>query len=102
MFIKLVEITGWVSPMVLVKKKTDKLRVCVDYRKLNACTQKNHFPKIIHHITLRGGRSACLLHIHGWLCRLQSNFHSNTRCSQYDVHHSLGHFCMGGHAIWIV
>lgn len=37
-FIKLVEITDWVSPMVLVKKKNEKLRVCVDYRKLNACT----------------------------------------------------------------
>ena len=37
-FIKLVEITDWVSPMVLVKKKNEKLRVCVDYGKLNACT----------------------------------------------------------------
>lgn len=30
-FIRLVEITVWVSPMVLVKKKNGKLRVCVDY-----------------------------------------------------------------------
>lgn len=30
--------------MVLVKKKNGKLRVCVDYRKLNFCTQKDHFP----------------------------------------------------------
>lgn len=43
-FIKPVEITDWVSPMVLVKKKNGKLRVCVDYRKLNACTEKDHFP----------------------------------------------------------
>lgn len=43
-FIKPVEITDWVSPMVLVKKKNGKLRVCVDYRKLNARTQKDHFP----------------------------------------------------------
>ncbi|PTQ27291.1 hypothetical protein MARPO_0207s0002 [Marchantia polymorpha] len=43
-FIKPVEITDWVSPMVLVKKKNGKIRVCVDYRKLNACTQKDHFP----------------------------------------------------------
>ena len=42
--IKPVEITDWVSPMVIVKKKNGKLRVCVDYRKLNACTQKDHFP----------------------------------------------------------
>jgi hypothetical protein len=42
-FIRPVEITDWVSPMVLVRKKNGKLRVCVDYRKLIACTQKDHF-----------------------------------------------------------
>lgn len=29
--------------MVLVKKKNEKLRVCVDCRKLNANTQNYHF-----------------------------------------------------------
>lgn len=43
-FIRLVEITNWVSRMVLVRKKNGKMRVCVDYKKLNACTQKNYFP----------------------------------------------------------
>jgi hypothetical protein len=43
-FIKLVEITDRVSPMVLVKKKNGKLRVYVDYRKLSVCTQNDHFP----------------------------------------------------------
>ena len=42
-FIKPVEIMDWVSPMVLVKKKNGKLKVCMDYRKLNAYTQKYHF-----------------------------------------------------------
>ena len=43
-FIKPVEITDWVSPMVLIKKKNGKLRVCVNYKNLNTCTQKDHFP----------------------------------------------------------
>ena len=43
-FIKPVDITGWVSSMVLVKKQNGKVRVCVNYRKLNVCTQKDHFP----------------------------------------------------------
>jgi hypothetical protein len=30
-FIKPVEITDWVSPMILVKKKNGKLQVCIDY-----------------------------------------------------------------------
>ena len=42
--LKPVEITDWVSSMVIVKKKNEKLRVYVDYRKLNACTQNDHFP----------------------------------------------------------
>ena len=43
-FIKPVEITDWVSSMVLVKKKNGKIRVCIDYRALNKRTQKDHFP----------------------------------------------------------
>ena len=43
-FIKPVEITDCVSPMNLVKKKNGKLRVCVDYRKLNVWTQKDRIP----------------------------------------------------------
>jgi hypothetical protein len=39
-----VEITDWVSPMVLVKKKNGKIRVCIDFRALNKQTQKDHFP----------------------------------------------------------
>ena len=38
------EITDWVLPMVIIKKENRKLRVYVNYRKLNACTQKDHFP----------------------------------------------------------
>ena len=43
-FIKLVEISDWVSPMVLVNKNNGKLRVCIDYRALNKCIHKDHFP----------------------------------------------------------
>ena len=43
-FIKPIEIADWVSSMMLVKKKNGKLRVCIDYRKLNDCTQNDHFP----------------------------------------------------------
>ena len=43
-FIKPVKITDWVPPMVLMKKKSGKLKVCMDYRKFNARIQKNHFP----------------------------------------------------------
>jgi hypothetical protein len=43
-FIAPVDTADWVSPMVLVKKKNGKIRICVDYRALNKQTQKDHFP----------------------------------------------------------
>lgn len=43
-FIKPIEIIGWMSPMVLIKKKNGKFHICIDYRALNKYTCKDHFP----------------------------------------------------------
>ena len=34
----------WLNPIVVVPKNNGKIRVCVDYRKLNVATMKNAFP----------------------------------------------------------
>ena len=34
----------WASPVLLVKKKNGKYRLCIDYRKLNAQTRKDSYP----------------------------------------------------------
>jgi hypothetical protein len=42
-FIKPVEEATWLSPIVIVPKKNGKLRICIDYRKLNAATKKDPY-----------------------------------------------------------
>ena len=34
----------WCSPLVPVKKKNGKIRICIDYRKLNSVTKMNSYP----------------------------------------------------------
>ena len=43
-FIRPVKKETWLSPIVVVPKKNGKIRVCVDYRKLNATTVTYAFP----------------------------------------------------------
>jgi len=43
-FIRPVETTEWVFPVVLTLKKNGKLRVCVNYKALNKVTKKDRYP----------------------------------------------------------
>ena len=42
-FIRL-SVSTWGAPVLFVKKKYGKLRLCVDYRQLNKMTVKNKYP----------------------------------------------------------
>ena len=43
-FIRPVKQATWLSPIVAVPKKNGKIRVCLDYQKLNAATVTDAFP----------------------------------------------------------
>lgn len=49
----------WVSPAVIIKKKDGGLRFCVDYRKLNAVTEKDSYsiPRIDDFLDRLSGNS---------------------------------------------
>ncbi len=43
-FIQMVEEATWLSPIAVVPKKNGKLKICVDFKKLNKATKKNPYP----------------------------------------------------------
>ncbi len=43
-FIHPIEEATWLSPIMVVPKKNGKLKICVDYKKLNAAPKKDPYP----------------------------------------------------------
>jgi len=43
-FIEFVEEATWLSPIVVIPKKNGKLKICIDFKKLNATTKKDPYP----------------------------------------------------------
>jgi len=43
-FIESVEETTWLSPIIVVTKKNGKPKMCIDFKKLNATTNKDPYP----------------------------------------------------------
>jgi hypothetical protein len=43
-FIEYIKEVTWLTPIVIVTKKNGKLRICIDFIKLNAATKKDPYP----------------------------------------------------------
>jgi hypothetical protein len=43
-FVESIEEATWLSPKVIVPKKNGKLKICIDFKKLNATTKKGPHP----------------------------------------------------------
>ncbi len=75
-FIKYVEEVTWLSPMVVVPKKNGKLKICIDFRKLNTATKKDLYPLPFTNEVLNiiaGYEAYFFLR---WIFRISSNLYS--------------------------
>jgi len=43
-FIQPIEEATWLSPIVIIPKKKGKLKICINFKKLNATTKKDPYP----------------------------------------------------------
>jgi hypothetical protein len=43
-FIQSIKEVTWLSPTVVIPKKNGKLKICIDFKKLNAATKKDPYP----------------------------------------------------------
>lgn len=66
-FIYEIEHTDWVSPIVIVPKKNNKIRVCVNTKKLNAASIRDHYPlPFTEHVLGRIAGSECYSFLDGF------------------------------------
>ena len=62
-----IEHTPWVSPLVVVPKKNGKLRVCINLKKVNATTIRDHYPlPITDHVIERVARAEAYSFLDGF------------------------------------
>ena len=79
-FIYEIEHTDWVSPIVIVLKKNGKIRVCVNYKKVNAATKRDNYPlPYTEHMLERVARKEAYSFLDGFSGYNQVQVHSNDR-----------------------
>jgi hypothetical protein len=66
-FIRPCRYTEWVSNIVLVEKKnTRKIRICVDFRNLNRATLKDEYPMPVAEALINNASGNRMINFFGW------------------------------------
>jgi hypothetical protein len=66
-FIRPCRYTEWVSNIVLVEKKnTGKIRICVDFRNLNKATLKDEYPMPVAEALINNASGNRMISFFGW------------------------------------
>jgi hypothetical protein len=88
-FIEYVEEATWLSPIVITPKKNGKLRICIDFKKLNVATKKDPYPLPF--------RNEVMNTITGYEA---SNIYRSKGQIQDYICYKLGGFYMEGDDVW--
>jgi hypothetical protein len=81
--------------LIVVKNEKNELipqrtvtgwRMCIDYRKLNKATKKDHFPPTVHRRHAREVSKPCLFLLSRWVLGVHANSHSPGRSTQDNVY----------------
>ncbi len=99
-FIILIKEATWFSLIVIMSKKKRKLKICVDFQKLNVITKKNQYPFLFTKEVLEMLASMKDIPF-GLIFLLSPNHDSLRKQEQNNFHHRLGNFCLASHAIWL-
>ncbi len=99
-FIKLIENVTWLSPIVVVPKKNGKLKICVDFKTLNATIKKDPYllpfsNEVINIVT----KHEIYTFLDGFFW-IPLDFHHIKGPIRNRLCYQLGCFCMGCNAFW--
>jgi hypothetical protein len=102
-FIYPIEFTQWLSLLVIVPKKNGKLRICVDYCKLNVQTKKDPFPLpfldlVIEH-EMYQKRSISFMDAYSHYNQIKM---AKEDKDKNDIHFRMGRLCLQCYAFWVV
>jgi hypothetical protein len=96
-FIECIEKATWLSPIVTIPKKNGKLRICIDFRKLNVATKKDPYPlPFIDEMLNIVARYEAYSFLDGYLGYHQISIAFVTDCICYKM----GSFHMEGDVVW--
>jgi hypothetical protein len=100
-FIQFVKEVTWLSPIIVVPKKNGKLKICIDFKKLNTSTKKDLYPlpftnEVLNTIV----RYEAYSFLDGYSRYHQIFIVLKDKYKQDCICYKLGSFRMEGDAIW--
>jgi hypothetical protein len=99
-FIQSIEEATWLSPIIVTPKKNNKLKICINFRKLKCNHKKRSIPITFHRWSVEHNSRVWSIFFLKWIFRISSNFYNFRGYIQKCICYKLGGFYMEGDAIW--